>query len=82
MANQVNDVDDNENNTNNEVNVLEEEEDDNEIDYHQFPIEDLHDSDGDDDDEWSLSNSELSHHHYEPQCLKNLDWKDFDDCIR
>ncbi|CAF1182246.1 unnamed protein product [Rotaria sordida] len=82
MANQVNDVDDNENNTNNEVNVLEEEEDDNEIDYHQFPIEDLNDSDGDDDDEWSLSNSELSHHHYEPQCLKNLDWKDFDDCIR
>ncbi|CAF1049518.1 unnamed protein product [Rotaria sordida] len=81
MANQVNDVDDNENNTNNEVNVLEEE-DDNEIDYHQFPIEDLNDSDGDDDDEWSLSNSELSHHHFEPQCLKNLDWKDFDDCIR
>ncbi|CAF2830114.1 unnamed protein product [Rotaria sp. Silwood2] len=73
MANQIN----NEEDLRENIIYSSDDEEEEEIDNRRFPIDE-----DNEDDKWSSpSNNELSHHHLEPQCLKNVDWNDLNDFI-
>ncbi|CAF3262907.1 unnamed protein product [Rotaria sp. Silwood2] len=73
MANQIN----NEEDLRENIIYSSDDEEEEEIDNRRFPIDE-----DNEDDKWSSpSNNELSHHHLEPQCLKNVDWNDLNDSI-